>query len=816
MTVELRLKKCLTDAVKAGKVTQAGADAAMQTVRDLLASNPGFTQAQAAAAAAQQLTAKAAQQKRVAALSVVKAQELLGRVAARPSDPYGVTSGILVRDRGADRAGVAGGKSVEGQTRAITAVLHGIATDFLNAYRSKYAGLWRDGHGLKNFIRETFGEASGDTTAGAAAKGFGAAAEYAMKRFNAAGGNIRRLDDWGRPQIWDPATVRRIGLAEFETDMRGAIAKGWLKLVDWETGNPLPANRADEIIRGAYQRISTEGASDIVPGQPQGTKLANQRQERRAFYWTSADAWFWANGKYGVGNDAHALFGLVVGHLDGMARDIALLEVLGPNQNHMARVLIDTAKKAGISAAQANRLEAQYEVVSGVANLPVNEGVAYFMREVRGFLTAAKLGSALLSAPTDFATLRQTAAWNDIPASKVFARYLSLFNPANSADRAAAARAGVLVEAWAQAAATAHRHQVDVLSSGPFTRAADVILRASWMTPHTTAGRMAFQVEFLARLAQDVGKPIDRLDPALQSAFLRYGIDAAAWDRIRAQQLFDERGMRLIDARGLAVADAAGADASGRLMQMVLTETDFAIPQPGAFERSLLLGRTKAGTLAGEFWRSATQLKSFPVTMLTTHLMRGLESYRSGDAGKYLAAMGVSLTVMGALAMQLKEIARGRDPRDMTDPKFWGAAFLQGGGAGIFGDFLYAGINRADRSFMANAAFGPVGGLADELTRMTLGNVLPWTTEEKDAKFGAQLARFMRMNTPGTSLWYGRAALDRLLWDRLQESLDPNFARSWREIERRAWKENGQQFWWRPGETAPARGPDFSAALDRD
>jgi hypothetical protein len=136
---------------------------------------------------------------------------------------------------------------------------------------------------------------------------------------------------------------------------------------------------------------------------------------------------------------------------------------------------------------------------------------------------------------------------------------------------------------------------------------------------------------------------------------------------------------------------------------------------------------------------------------------------------------------------------------------------MQGGGAGILGDFLYAGLNRADRSFIATVGFGPLGGLADDLARLTTGN-LSQATAGKDTNFGAELARFVRMNAPGTSLWYGRLALDRLLWDRLQEMADPNYARAWRQMEQRAQKETNQQFWWRPGASAPDRAPAFGGS----
>ena len=240
---------------------------------------------------------------------------------------------------------------------------------------------------------------------------------------------------------------------------------------------------------------------------------------------------------------------------------------------------------------------------------------------------------------------------------------------------------------------------------------------------------------------------------------------------------------------------------------MIQGETRFAVVEPGALERSIMLGSSQPGTLGGEFRRATAQYKSFPVAMMTRHLARAYDSLRGGDQGAYLATLAVGLTTMGALAMQMKDIAQGRDPRDMNTPEFWGAAFLQGGGAGILGDFLNAGLNRADRGFYMTAIGGPTMGLMDDAARLTLGNVLPWMATEKDSNFGRELARFAQRNTPGTSLWYSRLAMDRLMWERLQEMLDPQAPRRWRELERRRIQDYDQEFWWGPGRTAPDRGP---------
>ncbi len=65
---------------------------------------------------------------------------------------------------------------------------------------------------------------------------------------------------------------------------------------------------------------------------------------------------------------------------------------------------------------------------------------------------------------------------------------------------------------------------------------------------------------------------------------------------------------------------------------------------------------------------------------------------------------------------------------------------------------------------------------------------------------------------PGRSLWYGRVAMERLIFDELEAAIDPNAAKSFRRIEQGARRDYGQRFWWRPGTALPRRGPDLRAA----
>src|SRR6185295_15182540 len=137
-------------------------------------------------------------------------------------------------------------------------------------------------------------------------------------------------------------------------------------------------------------------------------------------------------------------------------------------------------------------------------------------------------------------------------------------------------------------------------------------------------------------------------------------------------------------------------------------------------------------------------------------------------------ALMTSLTLMGALSIELKDLVSGKNPRDATTPKFWGAAFSQGGGLGIFGDILYTGVGGNSRSGQPNWTnlAGPVAGTAADLANVTLGN-LGQAAQGKDTKAAAELLRFARSNTPFLNLWYLKSAIDHAGFNELQDSLSP-------------------------------------------
>ena len=817
-----RHTKCVADAVAAGRITAEFAGRINRRVEELL--GKGLDEAQALTKAAEEALAAAREQKRQATKRVLAAAR---NVALAEQHPKGFTAGVLSL-LARDLTGQATWSNVEARARAIRGLAHAGLVKFLDRFRSRAAGLLRDTEHLPDVVRALYGEAPRDPAVADLTRAWSRVTDELVDRFIAAGGHpSTKRADWRLPQLWDRTKVAAAGREAWVRWMEGEHAAGRLSVRDPDTGVEVDALRRAEIFSNAYERIRTEGLSELAPGAVHGQRaLANARAVMRAFQWTSAEAWLNANEKWGVGN--RSLYDLMNGHIDGMARDIALLEILGPNPEWMvrylrdeaARRLADTPDKARLAAW---RIDSVWQHVSGQASTPVNEAVATVFRELRAFLSGTRLGSAFLSSMSDFATMRQVAAWNGLPATGWLRNYLRLMNPANAEDRRIAVRTGLLAETWAQRAAGAMRNQADVIGTGLGSRYADFMLRVSLLTPHTQAARWAIGMEFLANLAEHAAQRWNDLPELLRAGMARHGLGAADWDLLRRHGVVDLGGWRVVSPEQVArvapaddsAARAAHLAAATRLLEWVQTEGRFAVPEPGAAERALMTGGTRPGTVVGELVRSAMQFKSFPITIMLQHIGRALAQERLAGKAQYLASFAIGTTLMGALALQMKELTRGRDPRAMDDYRFWLAAAAQGGGAGIIGDFAYTAVNRADQSFVANMFGGPVGGFIDDIARIAGLNIQALDDERRERAFGADLARFIRNNAPGSTLWYSRLATDRLLWDRLQWWADPEAARRFRQLERRVLREYDQEFWWAPGESAPRRGPDVNAVRAR-
>ncbi|MET3601054.1 hypothetical protein [Martelella mangrovi] len=783
--------------------------------------------AEAKKALAEMLRAQSAHQKRKAKLSIKSINRLAADLGSHRNARGEFDVGEAALDK-LEHFGSSGFASVAGRQRTIIGMAHARMEDAL--YHFRRSALLGDTarHNkadLDNVLRESFGEDTGDAAAKHFAKVWNETADWLRQRFNAAGGAIGRLENWGLPQHHDARALRKMGLEKWKQDITPLLDVARMKHP--LTGKTVDPEDLDDVLTDIWTNIATEGWNKMEPKrQPFGRgALANQHGEHRFLVFRNADSWLEYQRQYGGGGDA---FGAMMGHINMMARDISAMEILGPNPNGTIEWLKQAVTKQAAEKAAGRparfagkpegaldrakginrKIDAVWGSIRGTLQTPVSGKWASGMAAARSLITASVLGSATISAISDIGTTMISRKFAGMNARGVLSDVIKAMG---KQTRQEAIASGLILDNAMHVFHAQARYVGTLDGPGWSSFIADRVLTYSGLTPWTQAGRHAFGLAFMRTVAENAGKGYDALPTALRDTMRRYGLTETDWNLIRKTKRHDMGGATII--RPNEMFDSGDNRLSERYLEMIQSETEFAIPSGSHRSRVALLDQNQPGTFIGEVLRSFAQFKSFGAVFMLLH---GARTHRMlvGDnpakGAAYAGSLLISTTLFGGLAYQLKQMAAGRDPQDMSDPAFWGAAMLQGGGLGIYGDFLFSNVNRYGGGFSTTLA-GPVVERANNLWNLTGGNAIQLASGE-DTKFGRELNRFLRSNTPGSTIWYWRLAWERILFDQMQYLMDPEANKAFKRKQRFYEREFGQEFWWKPGEMRPERGPDVGAA----
>jgi len=823
---------CLDRAATDGLVEPGRAAAAKaeydQLVDRFVAGGMGLPQAEAEAAGIlREVTKAATVARRHAMIHQLQAQVRLRGIILHASDPAKALKSLLEYDDGSFAAGFTG-ETVRSLRDAIEKGFMGQIADVLRATGTDAFGRNRDPATLRNVIRELHGQASGDAKAAQLAQAMRTVQERGRLLFNAHGGNIGKLADYGLTHTHDARAIRKAGFDGWAAETFDRLA--WHRITDHQTGKAFttaPGGRPNRaagmaFLRRVYDEISSDGWVNRTPSTvTAGKALYNQRAEHRVLHFKDGDAWMDYNAKFGATDP----FSAMLGGLRGLAQDIALMRVLGPNPRAGLEFASQIAKQraammpgenmrnsVGKAAGTARLMLAHLD---GSANTPAEGGRAWasFWSGTRGILTGVQLGSAFLSSMTDNVTVRMGAKVAGLNGNNITARAMALMGSEHA--RVQAANAGYIMDSLADMSTAAARNGLDEMMPDIARRISTFVMRASLLSRWTDAWRVAIQMEFASELGTNATRAFADLPEKLRHTLDRRGITPADWDHLRSAIYSPKPGTAFIhpqhwlqNQRALPPAEAEGL---ALRLQMVAEEMlEVMMPTFNLQARAKVIGDARPGTLRGEAARIALQYKNYPIAFTIGQFQR-IRWGKVGSRVGYTAALIAGMTAMGALSVQMKEIAKGRDPRPMTDGKFWLAAMIQGGGAGIFGDFLYATESRAGGG-LAETLAGPAVGLAADAIGLVGRNAMALAKGE-DTALGRDVANFVRYNTPvGSSLWYVRVAFDRLIADPLQQILDPDAEEVFRRRIRQQQRDYNNDYWWSPGDASPTRGPDLSNA----
>lgn len=773
---------------------------------------------------------KAADKKRK--IKTIQAQQAIAEkidsYKGSPSD-----AALAIFEKTGSDTGKARFASIVDREKVIKGSAHAKMNEFLNKFQPQYAGIVRPKAGLYDVVREMFGQSSKNDSAKELAGGVTEALEMLRKRANRAGANIGKRENYGMPQRHDRVKIAKTSREEWSQFIEGKL--DWEKMVDPNTGLSIPPMRRQAVLKDVYDTIITDGYSKLKPNEMRRIGALDKRLANHRFLeFKTPDNWIEYHDQFGVGTP----YDVVIGHIDKMSRDIALMEILGPNPNIGKEAIknIISMRSADMDIKQkgkrkkletqkvgntVNKLDELYAVYANTGGINAENAPALTLAGTRNILTSAYLGSAsLMAIPGDLFTKALTRKFNNIPASKDISKYMKMMNPLNSADRQIAVRSGLIAESATSIAYGQQRFLGEVTGPQWTQRVTDVVMRASLMTPHTQSARWSFGMEMMGVFADFANKPFK--DLPFRKVMENYNISAADWDEFTKTPIRDERGAKFLSPEDARIRtdlnEEQAQELSDKFMEMIYAEMEYAVPSSSLRGRAFLTSDTRAGTFIGEIARSFAMFKNFPVTIINTHIARGLSQTGFKNKFKYMTAFGVGMTMMGALGLQMRQVANGNDPLSMNPAsengrKFWGNASLAGGGLAIWGDFLFSDVNRYGGGLEQTIA-GPVFGLINDTNNLTTGNLME-LIQGKETKFLPELINYLRRNLPASNLWYTKLLLQREVYDQLLLATDPEAPKKFRNMQRRAIKDRGQEFFWPAGESLiqgdDIRPPDFEA-----
>jgi hypothetical protein len=620
----------------------------------------------------------------------------------------------------------------------------------------------------------------------------------ALQRENQAGSYIRLKEGRVVRASHDQRRLVKVGPEEWKNYIRGKL--------DYEKMGIAP-ERIEGFLDSAYEAITTgirkEGDRTEISLAFKGPgNLAKKESAAGVFTFKSANDWYDYDQKFGKASLRESF----LQDIQSSARATALMEVLGTNPEAMVeRVQKRLMEKYRSDPKKLKRIkretaainfEAALAEVTGDVNIGSHTPLARYMHFYRSLQTMAKLGGAWISALSDIAFIASNRiyqgrslldAWGD--------GFTAVFKGMNKGEmRDFADRLGVGIEGQLGDFMSRFNAADDV--PGQTSKMMATFFKLNLLQPWTESNKRGVTLMIANDLGREASKSYAKLPDDLRRILGTYGIDQKGWEAARKGAKKGPDGRMY-----LVPGEIPDVKMRENMFALLISEADNSVPSPGARERAIIRRGYRPGTFAGEGIRFLTQFKSFGVTALTKSVGRHMYGYGAKSMREQLqrgvgANMGivnsiVGTTVLGYYVMQLKEVAKGREMRPPS-PETFIAAAMQGGGLGIYGDFLFGEANRYGGGTLQTIA-GPGIGTASEvidLLQRTRGVVAGG-----DEDLRGDVVRLLKSNTPFANLFYTQQAMNYLVWYQLQETVNPGYLR---RMERRIERENNQTYWMPP------------------
>ena len=660
--------------------------------------------------------------------------------------------------------------------------------------------------------------------------------ELTRQALNARGANIPKMWGYVVRQSHDQFNVRaaanRLGknLDEIKADpnLKGTDINYNKNFTAWKNfimqyldgdrtfGN---TDNIDSFLMNSYNSLVgnkiqvADGASGVFGSNSVTKGISN----KRVLHFKSAKDWYAYNEKFGTGSLKETYYsGLMTA-----GRNIGMLDTLGtkPKENfEKIRVAISNRMLANKRSTESLSSYRQFEKFMNVVDGTVYTfdggkfgfAVAKWSAIGRAVGNVAKLGGAVISAAADIGIYASEMKYQgrsflggmgeamggigkikNTKQKRDIAKGLGFLGDGTTYDISGRFQVGDnLNKGWTQIQRTFFKYNL-----------------LSWWTNTLKENSMLGMANYYAN---QKNLSFDQLNKPLQSFFGLYNIDATKWDVIRKTAMSKaDDGTEFINISELSnMSDADIKKITGMndlnktelqmekdkfkysVSGMLLDRSIYAVIEPDARTKGTMTQGTLAGTGMGEAIRFLGQFKAFPMAIGNKVLGREIAFLRSGpnqDIGRGIRGLSSIVVVsgfMGYMSMTAKDLLKGKEPRDPNNIKTIMAAFLQGGGLGIYGDVLFK--EQRDAGSVAAGLIGPA-----PTTAIDLGLAFKYALSGEGGKAGRAAYRTISSNIPFLNLFYIKTIFDYMIGFQIMETMNPGVLK---RVEKRMKKDYNQEY----------------------
>ena len=691
-------------------------------------------------------------------------------------------------------------------------------TKLVNAIRNLGKDAWNDfseGRIDLEIMREMIGEPTGVKGAKDIARILKESQNSWRLRLNDLGANIGELDDWITRTTHD---TEKMATASKNSRLLEDNRLAWVEYI--QTKLNLKRTFADvndpveisKILSSIYDSLMTGdhlkygGTNSIY-----GTKnVTNRLNSSRVLHFKDLQARQEYNIKFGEPSLQTSVFNV----LTSSAKNIVMMQELGTNpQDTFNKILALLKKKYKSSDYKIVRdlnfdnFQGAFAQVDGSANIAGSQTLAKIGEVVRSTGDMARLGGTAI---TSFADLAPYMTSTNFQGRGLLTGLFEAINGLLGGNNKAAMEALEVVSNSVIASNRGNVFNDGADSFGGLNNLRNKFFKWNGLNGWVASlkSSMALGVsKFYGSLSET---KFFNLEKRERNFLTLYGIDEGKWDMLRSIKTLAADNKRYLTAEGAKdIPDSVinkylGRKLSARQLRNFKNDLELTwrnvlndqgthgTPEPDSQIRSITKMGTVKGTYMGELNSFIMQYKNFSVSLYKKILRREMDSY-GPDESKLIGASMLASTLMlgtifGYIVLSVKDMLSGRSPRDPKKVSVLMQAFVQGGGGGIYGDFLMSEVQNQYGNGVFETALGPTASDIKKFIDMV-------KTMNEPKKAGKKFLQLAEGHTPFINLYYTKAAYDYLIGYQIKEYLDPGF---FNRMKKRNEEKRGQTYYFKP------------------